>query len=508
MSTHRGQTRARRGLAVLFAVAIIAISAQAVTAVQTFPDPFGGDGLFVDIRAGSKGDDIGDAFFLRDDEVLSIEMFLDAPNTFVETHVCLSAEPFTGRIPPGQCQYQEQGPGSGSYDIVLPPAQFPDGTVPFSDPLQSFCAQVHVSYDAPGLARTDAGGGSAFAGWQAGKPFYGNVCFPAAPEPPPSGGTAEVTKQGALVDGDVVFTVTVSNPTTEVAPDVVILDALPVRLEWTVPPECSLGPIDIVTRCELGDLPGGASVELIFSATPLADVCGTFTNHAATFVPPAARAHAVAHATVDVPCPPDPPPDPLILLTKEASATTVTAPGTILYVITFENAGPGSATNVTAVDELPPGPEWSIGSGSNVCTLDGTALTCFAASVADGVFEVLEITGTVDAADCGTLDNEGTVTFSGGHQTGSVTAAADPITITGCPTPTPTPSAPSASVLPSEQESTSPGSAELPDTRAGSDAASATNRLLAIALLLATSAAAGAWSAARIGSRRGPFRRR
>ena len=33
--------------------------------------------------------------------------------------------------------------------------------------------------------------------------------------------------------------------------------------------------------------------------------------------------------------------------------------------------------------------------GSNVCSITGTTLTCFAESVPDGVFEVLEIDGTI-----------------------------------------------------------------------------------------------------------------
>ena len=100
--------------------------------------------------------------------------------------------------------------------------------------------------------------------------------------------------------------------------------------------------------------------------------------------------------------------------------------------MTFENAGPGPATNVSFTDELSPDVEWSIGSGSNVCSIDGTTLSCFAAVVPDGVFEVLEIIGTVDANDCGTYDNTGTVTFEGGPEPGSVSATAPTVEVTGC----------------------------------------------------------------------------
>ena len=288
------------------------------------------------------------------------------------------------------------------------------------------------------LARTSDGGGSAFAGWQSGRPFYGNLCFPDVPEPlPPDEGTAVVTKVGELVDGDVVFTVTATNPTTEVAPDVVVIEALPAKLTpWTVPPECTLGAVDFIARCEIGDLAGGASVDLEFSATPPAGVCGAFSNYALTTVDsPIVRSADLV--IVDVPCPPDPPPDPLILMTKEVSATVVTAPGTITYTVSFENAGPGTATNVTFTDELSPDFVWSLGSGSNVCSIEGTTLTCFAETVPDGVFEVLEITATIDGTSCGTFDNNATVTFEGGQEAGSVTATAPTVEVTGCPAPAP-----------------------------------------------------------------------
>jgi uncharacterized repeat protein (TIGR01451 family) len=437
--------------------------ASPVLATQTFPDPFGGDGIHSDIRAGSKGDDIGDAFFLREGASLSIRMFLDAPNTFIESHVCLSAAPFTHRIPPGQCQFQATGAAAGSYDIALPPSSFPLDLAPFDDPLGAFCAQVHVKYSSPGLALTRLGGGSAFAGWESGSPFFGSICFPSVPDPePPDEGTAEVTKTGAFLAGDVVFTVSVSNPTTFVASDVVVWDALPPTLTWTLPAECVLGPVDSIARCEIGDLAGGASVDLVFSATPAADECGAFSNHASTFIGRAV-ASSVAFASVDVPCPPDPAPDPLVLLTKEPSTTAISVPGPIIYLMTFENAGPGAATDVTVTDELPKGVEWSIGSGSNVCSIDGTTLTCFAESVPDGVFEVLEIVGTISATGCGTMDNEGTAVFGGGPEPGSITAISEPVDVTGC-----------EGVQPSEVTAPSPTASggggdegELPDTATG-----------------------------------------
>ena len=107
-------------------VLLLLLVATPASAVQTFPDPFGGDGTHTDLRAGSKGEDIGDVFLLHDGPILRIRIFLDSPNSFIESHVCLSADPFTERVPPGQCQYQESGAASDTYDITLPPSDFPE----------------------------------------------------------------------------------------------------------------------------------------------------------------------------------------------------------------------------------------------------------------------------------------------------------------------------------------------------------------------------------------------
>ena len=114
-------------------------------------------------------------------------------------------------------------------------------------------------------------------------------------------------------------------------------------------------------------------------------------------------------------------------------------PGTVTWVVTLENAGPGDAIDVEFEDELPPGITWTLGSGENVCSIDGTLLTCAMPLVPDGVFETLEIIGSVDQGSCGVLENRGTVTWSGGPADGSVTAISPPVEVVGCSTPAPTP---------------------------------------------------------------------
>ena len=110
-----------------------------------------------------------------------------------------------------------------------------------------------------------------------------------------------------------------------------------------------------------------------------------------------------------------------------------------------ERRSPGDAINVQFTDELPPGPTWSIGSGSRVCSITGnTLLSCFAPVVPDGVFEVIEIFGAVDGSFCGAIDNSASIAWEGGTERGVAIADAGQIEITGCgavtPTPVPNPS--------------------------------------------------------------------
>ena len=446
MRSRASRTAAARsvGIAIALSTVVTLWLAISVAADQTFPDPFGGEGTHTDLRAGSKGEDIGDVFLLREGPILRVRIFLTAPRTFIESHLCVSAQMFTERVPPGQCQYQATGAASDTYDVTLPPGNFPSGTTPFTDPLGPICAQVHVAYDAPGLALTRSGGGSAYGGWEPGSPFFGNICLPAVPDPePPGEATVVLEKSGALIGGDVTFTITVTNPTTTTANGVTVIEVLPPTLTWTLPPECAT-VVGGLVRCDLGNIAGGDSVELFFTATPGPEDCGTFANAADAVIGAKVRSSSADTAVVEVPCPPQPD-EPVILITKVATSTSVAVPGTVAYEVLVENVGPGDATNVQFTDELPAGPTWSIGSGSRVCTItNNTLLSCSAPVVPDGVFEVIEIFGAVDGSFCGAIDNSASIAWEGGTERGVAVADAGQIEITGCsgvpPTPAPTPS--------------------------------------------------------------------
>ena len=152
--------------------------------------------------------------------------------------------------------------------------------------------------------------------------------MPAAPDPePPTEATVVVDKTGAVVAGDVTYTVTVENPTTETATDVTLVETLPSELSWTLPPECAAASGNVVI-CDLGDIAGGDSVELFFTATPDADQCGTFANLAEAFIGDKTTSSSTDADVVEVPCPPQPD-EPTILITKVATSTAVTVPGTL-----------------------------------------------------------------------------------------------------------------------------------------------------------------------------------
>jgi hypothetical protein len=75
--------------------AAIGVSATIAIVILASPVLAGSDVPRSDIRAGSKGDDIGDAFFLREDDTLQIEMFVDDAD-FIETRVSRGADQWSG----------------------------------------------------------------------------------------------------------------------------------------------------------------------------------------------------------------------------------------------------------------------------------------------------------------------------------------------------------------------------------------------------------------------------
>jgi hypothetical protein len=130
------------------------------------------------IRAGNDGHVVGSATFTRtrtsSGQRLAIVLTVDGGIS--SSHVCVSDHAFTAKNSPGQCPYTTgAAPSSVSYDIDLGSAT---GTV---------YVQAHVF---------TAQGESAYAGWHAGNPFYGNL---AIADPGGDGTPVPIGAVGALL---------------------------------------------------------------------------------------------------------------------------------------------------------------------------------------------------------------------------------------------------------------------------------------------------------------------
>ena len=139
-------------------VSVIAVA----TALAVFASPAAAaeESTTVEIRASSDAVVVGEATFVRaTDEggadVLTVTMSVSGG--IQESHVCVDDEPFTSKASAGHCLAQGDTGTSVTYTIPL------DGSA------DSVFVQASVVTDLDGEEST------AFAGWQPGQPFYGNV---------------------------------------------------------------------------------------------------------------------------------------------------------------------------------------------------------------------------------------------------------------------------------------------------------------------------------------------
>lgn len=125
------------------------------------------------IQAGSDHQTIGSATFTRSadssgNETLTVDISTSVG--IAEDHLCLSDAAYTSRVSPGQCAYSHTSLGGATTDQYVVDL----GAAYFG---KTIYVQLHV-------ATSD--GQTAYAGWQDGKPFYGNVAIDAVAEGVPS----------------------------------------------------------------------------------------------------------------------------------------------------------------------------------------------------------------------------------------------------------------------------------------------------------------------------------
>ncbi len=234
--------------------------------------------------------------------------------------------------------------------------------------------------------------------------------------------TLTKTADAASVDAGspIGFTVTASNSGaqgTGSATGVVIDDPLPAGsgVSWSIasgPDNCSIeGSAPSQTlHCTAVDLgPGDSEVVHVVSATSFAS-CTAYPNTASLTARNSPS--LTADATTTVLC-------PGLNLTKTADAASVNAGSQIGFTVTAANSdteNTGIATGVVIDDPLPAGSgvSWSIASGPDNCSIDGSApsqtLHCTAVDLGPGDSEVVHVVSATSFASCAVYPNTASLT--------------------------------------------------------------------------------------------------
>ncbi|MEW6224719.1 MAG: VWA domain-containing protein, partial [Chloroflexota bacterium] len=221
----------------------------------------------------------------------------------------------------------------------------------------------------------------------------------------------EVVKSGngAINAGaTATFTITVFNHGPGVAHDVALSDQLP-EGAWSLggasSAACSIDGANLLT-CDFGSLDAGASRLITVSRSTTAVDCGRIPNEAiatASNEDTATDQYANSDgAGIVVACPD-------LAVTKTGNGP-VSAGENAEFTIVVTNLGPGAASGVTLVDELPAGIDWVVGGADAAgCeVIDGT-LSCAFGTLEANASRTVTLTGETDAPDCGTVPNTATV---------------------------------------------------------------------------------------------------
>jgi uncharacterized repeat protein (TIGR01451 family) len=126
-------------------------------------------------------------------------------------------------------------------------------------------------------------------------------------------------------------------------------------------------------------------------------------------------------------------PEPDVSVTKVADDTTISAGDEAGFTITVTNNGPGVATGVNLTDTLPTGVAWSEDPDVTACSIAAGVLSCDFGDLAEGASASVHISGTTDAADCGTLTNTAIVSASNEAADGPDNNSATATVTVDCP---------------------------------------------------------------------------
>jgi uncharacterized repeat protein (TIGR01451 family) len=241
--------------------------------------------------------------------------------------------------------------------------------------------------------------------------------------------------------GDAIgFTVNLSNIGTGTACGVSFTDTLPAGLTFTESSadwDISGGNL-VFTPTTLA---AGTSSSVHITATTSADNCGTVTNSASASATNEASdtlTNNSASASVTVNCPD-------ISVTKTADVSPISAGDTAAFTIVVKNEGLGIARSVSLTDTLPAGVAWSTGTVGCSVT-GGNSLGCTFGDLNAGELRTVNVSGTTDANDCGTLNNTANASATNEASTTLANNSASASIIVLCPDITVTKSADASSV--------------------------------------------------------------
>ena len=179
---------------------------------------------------------------------------------------------------------------------------------------------------------------------------------------------ADNVKLGETVE----FTIVLSNVGPGTATNVVLVDALPEGLDYlgTLSGPAPASATSRVVSWQFPIVPPGSQTLVLQT---MAQMPGSWNNVAqasyATNTPISALATVVVNPILLITNPP-----PLLSITKSAMPEAINVGDTVVYTITVNNAGPGTATNVVVSDTLPDGVDY-IGTVSGPAPDSATART-------------------------------------------------------------------------------------------------------------------------------------
>lgn len=371
------------------------IEAEALTSavVRSTDDPFGSGSTVMPLEFGNTAERIGTVWVKRVGSTVLVHIETDTPMT--ESSVCVSTSPFTSRIPPGSCPFKQGATGTtATYRI--------DTGIADS---AAIYLQIHVAI----------GGQTAFPGWTAGNPFFGNVLI--RPIPPVLSVDVDKTND-ANGDGTFTDSETAPAPNAPVTFQAVITNTSSVAVVLTSLTDrfpATGAPFNVCVDLVGQTLNAGASVSCNFTVQNYAPAAGTALVNTvrAVVAQPGNLSNTAAdqdNSTVNTPVAPS----PVLSITKTADAALVNAGSPIGFSITVANAGPGTATAVGLSDPLPGGAgvDWSISpayAGPGTCSISGSppneTLTCLFGDMASGASATVHVTSATTSATSGQFEN-------------------------------------------------------------------------------------------------------